>query len=202
MIACGALARELGDIIERNNLDHVDLECLPAKLHNTPKLITEAVRERIERARPTYENILIGYADCGTGGHLDMLCDEQGVTRLPGAHCYEFFAGADRFAAEHEAELGTFYLTDYLCRHFERLVWEGFGIAKHPELADMYFANYTRVLYLTQVEDPELDALAAQHAERLGLRLEILRTGYADLEPQMVQLTNTTSSPSNIGVHS
>ncbi len=193
MIGCGALVRELHDIISLSNLDNIDVECLPAKLHNTPKLITAAVHERIDRARPHYDNIFIGYADCGTGGHLDALCEAEGVQRLAGAHCYEFFAGSDRFLAEHEAEIGTFYLTDYLTRHFERLVWEGFGIAKHPELAEMYFGNYTRVLYLTQVEDTELDALAQCHADRLGLRLEILRTGYGDLQGELVELSNRTS---------
>lgn len=189
MIACGALAHELSAIQELNGLTNIDVECLPAKLHNTPKLITKAVQARIERARPDYDQIFVGYADCGTGGHLDALCKTENVERLAGAHCYEFFAGSPRFQAEHESELGTFYLTDFLVKHFERLVWEGFGIAEHPELRDMYFANYTRVLYLTQRPDPKLDALAERHAERLGLPLQIARTGYGDLESELIELS-------------
>ena len=180
VIACGALARELGDVTAA--LDGIDFECLPARLHNRPEQIPEAVRRRVRAARDAYDTILVGYMDCGTGGLLDRVCAEEGVERLPGVHCYELYAGAERFARLHEAELGTLYLTDYLVRHFDRLILQGLGIAEHPELRDAYFGNYTRVLHLVQVPDAELDVAAQRAAASLGLRYERLVTGYGGLE--------------------
>lgn len=183
IIACGALARELGDVLKGARLDWVDIECLPAVLHNTPQLITDAVRERIDRARGRYEQIFVGYADCGTGGTLDRLLDERGIERLPGAHCYEFFAGADRFAHLHEEDPGTFYLTDFLVKHFDRLVWQGLGLDRWPELRDDYFGNYRRLIYLSQVVSDELVSRARAAAQRLGLAFEHHHVGYGDFEP-------------------
>ena len=156
VIACGALARELFDVIKGNGLAWVDVECLPAKLHNTPDQITAAVERKLDAAVGRYQKVFVGYADCGTGGTLDAMLARRGVDRLPGAHCYEFFAGADLFARLHEAEPGTFYLTDFLTKHFERLVWEGLGLDRWPQLRDQYFGNYRRVVYLSQIDDPEL----------------------------------------------
>ena len=199
VLACGALINELQAIVGTHALDHVDVECLPAKLHNRPSLIAGAVRDRIARLTGdgrSYRRIVLGYADCGTAGALDDLCAEfnaraaQGdaphITRVPGAHCYEFFASAPRFEEMSEAEPATFYLTDYLARHFELLVWKGLGIADHPELAEMYFGNYERVVLLTQTPDEDerarIEACARAGAERLGLPLEIVETGYGELE--------------------
>jgi len=181
ILACGALAREYLDLIERNGWDNVTLECLPAKLHNTPKLITDAVRERLDRAEGSFDSILIGYADCGTGGQLDALLDERGLKRLPGAHCYEFFATSAVFADLHDAEPGTLYLTDYLAKHFDRLIWEALGLDKWPELRDQYFGNYTRLMYLSQTNDPAIYATAQEAAARLGLDFAHLPTGYGEM---------------------
>ncbi len=181
IIACGALAREYLDLIDRNGWDNVTLECLPAKLHNTPKLITDAVRERLDRAEGSFDSILVGYADCGTGGHLDTLLDERGISRLPGAHCYEFFSTSAVFADLHDAEPGTLYLTDYLAKHFDRLIWETLGLDRWPELRDQYFGNYTRLIYLSQVDDPAIYTQAQEAAERLGLEFAHLPTGYGEM---------------------
>lgn len=188
VIACGALAKELLDIVEINQLDEITVECLPAKLHNTPKDITGAVSRRIDRARGRYDKILVGYADCGTGGELDRLLAAEGIDRLPGAHCYEFYATTRVFEAIQEAELGTLYLTDYLVRHFDRIVITGLGLDRYPELHDSYFANYTRVVHLAQFDDPDLERAGRQAAQRLRLAYERMLVGYGDLETSIVHL--------------
>ncbi len=192
VVACGALAKELRHLISALENEGggpgIDLECLPAKLHNRPELIPEAVRDRVRAARGRYQTILVGYADCGTGGLLDKVCREEGVERLPGPHCYELYAGTEGFDHLQEEELGTLYLTDYLVRHFERLILEGLGILDHPELQDVYFKNYTRLVYLSQEHDPELDRLARQAADRLGLRFEKVVTGYGGLVDALVEI--------------
>ncbi len=136
-----------------------------------------------------YDSIFVAYADCGTGGLLQAVCEEEGVEMLSGAHCYQFFATAPRFAEIQDAEIGSFYLTDFLARHFERMVWQGLGLDRHPELLPEYFGNYTRLVYLAQTDDPELIALAEAGAERLGLTMLVERTGYGELEETMVELT-------------
>ncbi|MAA98589.1 MAG: hypothetical protein CMN87_11280 [Stappia sp.] len=188
VIACGALANEVLAIVRANELDHVDLTCLPAKLHNHPDRIPEAVREAIGKARSDYRHILIGYGDCGTGGLLDQVLAEEGVERIEGAHCYAFFAGLDVFDAEAEAEPGTFYLTDFLARHFETLVIRPLGLDTWPDLRDAYFGHYTRLLYLEQARDPEIEARARAAAERLGLAYEKRVTGYGLLETRLTTL--------------
>lgn len=188
VVACGALAREMLHLVEVNGLANVTVECLPVWFHNHPDRIPEAVRARIRAGRADHDRVLVGYADCGTGGRLDRVCAEEGVTRLPGAHCYEFYAGAAHFAALHDADPATFYLTDYLVRHFDRVVIEGLGLDRHPELRDAYFGNYHRLIHLAQTDDPELIDAARRAAERLGLRFELHRVGYGDLAPVFVEL--------------
>lgn len=183
VIGCGALARELLAVVARNDLDSIDVTCLPAHYHNTPQLIPGAVEERILASRSEYERIFVAYGDCGTGGALDQVLERHGVERLAGAHCYEFLAGAATFAALHEDEPATFYLTDFLVRHFDRLVWAGLGLDRWPQLLDDYFGNYRRVVYLAQIDDPELTARARTAAARLGLDFERRFVGYGDLEP-------------------
>ena len=181
VLACGALAREIQDVNAANGWDHVDMECLPATLHNTPKDIPAAVAHRLERASERYDRILVGYADCGTGGSLDRVIERFGVERLPGAHCYEFFAGHQSFARLHDEQPGTFYLTDFLVKHFDRLVWKTLGLDRHPELLATYFANYRRLLYLSQARNPELIHQAAGCAERLGLTFEHRHVEYGEM---------------------
>jgi hypothetical protein len=181
VIGCGALARELVAIIDQAGLANIDLTCLPATLHNRPGGIPALVREKIRAARPRYRNIFIAYADCGTGGLLDAMLADEGVERLPGAHCYEFYAGAGAFAAMTDEAIGTFFLTDFLARNFERLVIKGLGLDAHPELLPVYFGNYTRLVYLAQTDDPALVTAARRAAKRLGLAFEHRATGYGDL---------------------
>ena len=147
-----------------------------------------------EPAAGTFDQILIGYADCGTGGLLDKVCAEENVEMLAGAHCYQFFATAPRFDELQDHALGSFYLTDFLARNWERLIWDGMGIAKHPELRDMYFGNYTRCVYLEQTDDPKARAAAHECADRLGLELHIEHTGYGELESTMVDFTRKATA--------
>jgi hypothetical protein len=177
LVACGALAREIKALKRLGGWDHVTLRCLPAELHNRPEQIPGAVAELLESARGEFRELLVAYADCGTGGRLDAVLAEHGARRLPGAHCYEVFAGTERFAAMHEAEPGTFYLTDFLVRHFDRLVICGLGIDRHPELEPLYFGNYRRVVYLAQSDSAKLEEQARACAKRLGLDFERRETG-------------------------
>lgn len=191
ILACGALAREYVDLIERNHWDNVTLECLPATLHNTPKEIPAAVTARLDRAGGQYDRILVGYADCGTGGLLDALLDERNIDRLPGAHCYEFFATAQAFADLHDAAPGTLYLTDYLAKHFDRLMWQFLGLDRWPELRDDYFGNYTRLVYLSQVDNAETLARAQEAADRLGLAFEHITSGYGEMASATVRFVES-----------
>jgi hypothetical protein len=181
IIACGALAREITAIIKADGLSHLALRCLPATLHNRPELIAEAVRRAIEDSRGIYHEIYVAYADCGTGGALDRVLTEQRVERLHGPHCYASFAGQKPFEALAEAEPGSFYLTDFLVRQFETLIIRGLGIDRHPELRDLYFANYRRLVYLAQTDDAALTARAEAAAARLGLAFERVPTGMGEL---------------------
>jgi hypothetical protein len=193
ILACGALAREIRDITRLNELDNVTLDCLPAVLHNRPTDIPDAVRERLDRDAHKYDRILLGYADCGTTGALADICEEQGIEMLPGDHCYEFFAGGDTWQGMHHNDPTAFYLTDYLAKHFDRIIMDGLGIEAHPELQAMYFGNYTKVIYLAQTDDPEIDAAAKAAAERLGLTYERVATTYGDLEPALLQISRRAS---------
>jgi len=181
VIACGALAKEIVEIIAANGWDHVRIQCLPAELHNRPQRIPEAVRGKIRQARGDFERIFVAYADCGTGGLLDAVLEEEGVTRLPGAHCYQFYAGTELFRELSDAEPGTFYLTDFLTRHFDRLVMQVLGLDRHPQLMPEYFGNYRKLVYLAQTEDAALKEKARQAATTLGLDFECRFTGYGEL---------------------
>lgn len=183
LIACGALAREILALTRLNGWTHLDLACLPAKLHNEPQKIPEAVRAKVRDARARgYAAIHVVYADCGTGGLLDKVCDEEGVERIAGPHCYSFFDGNETFARRADAgEITAFYLTDFLARQFDTLMWKGMGLDRHPELLPMIFGNYEKVVYLAQTDDPALEAKARAAAKRLGLSFEMRRTGYGDL---------------------
>ena len=184
VIGCGALARELVELTRRAGLPAVDLTCLPASLHNRPERIPGAVTARIRRARADgYERIFVAYADCGTGGRLDAVLEAEDVARLEGAHCYEVYAGRAAFAALADEEPGTFYLTDFLARNFERLVIRGLGLDRHPELLPLYFGNYRRLVYLAQSDDVELTARAEAGAERLGLAFQRRLVGFGELAP-------------------
>ena len=192
VIGCGALGRELATLVRLNGLDDaLTIRCLPPILHNRPGQIAPAVDEAIRAARASTpeRRIFVAYGDCGTGGRLDAVLAEHGVERLPGAHCYQFYAGSDAFTALAAEEPGTFYLTDYLARNFERLVVGGMGLDRHPELLEIYFANYRRLVYLAQQEDPSLLTLAHAAADRLSLRFEHRRTGFGERATAIEGLT-------------
>ncbi|MBM3560666.1 MAG: DUF1638 domain-containing protein [Alphaproteobacteria bacterium] len=194
VIACGALAWEIMALVHANGWDAIDVECLPADWHNRPERISEAVRAKIREARERYAGIFVAYGDCGTGGLLDAVLDEEGVERIPGAHCYQFFAGEQAFLDLHDEEPGTFYLTDYLAKHFDVLVIRGMGLDRHPELMPMYFGNYRRLVYLAQTEDPAIRAMAEAAAEKLGLTFEHRFTGYGGLAPLLGKAQQTGAS--------
>ncbi|MDM7931920.1 DUF1638 domain-containing protein [Tabrizicola sp.] len=181
LIACGALAHEIVALKAANGWTHLDLQCLPAKLHLWPDKITLAVAAAVEEARGRYEKIFVVYADCGTGGQLFEKCKELGVEMVEGPHCYSFFEGNERFAAHADTEFTAFYLTDFLVRQFDAFVWKPMGLDRHPELRDMYFGNYTKLVYQAQIDDSALDAKAEDCARRLGLAYERRFTGYGDL---------------------
>jgi hypothetical protein len=181
VIACGALAREISAIVEANGLDHIELTCLPAQWHNRPEKIAPGVRKLVLENRERYSRIAIAYAECGTQGELDKVCAEEGVERIAGPHCYSFYWGNDAFAARAEDDIDAFFLTDFLARQFESFVIEPLGLDRHPELRDMYFGNYRRLIFLAQTEDAELEAKAREAAKTLGLRFEMRRTGMGDL---------------------
>jgi Protein of unknown function (DUF1638) len=197
VIACGALAREIVALRQANDWPHMDVQCLPAELHNRPEKIPAAVREKIQAGRGRYASIFVAYADCGTGGLLDAVLAEEQVERIPGAHCYEFFAGSAVFEALADSEPGTFYLTDFLLRHFDRLVIHSLGIDRHPELMGQYFGNYRKLVYLAQVESPHNVEDAKCAAERLGLAFEYRVTGYGELERSLHRATTGVISWQN-----
>ena len=188
VIACGALGRELHAIRRVNGWDHLRIRCLDAALHLRPEEIAPRLRAELQRAVGRYRRVFVGYADCGTYGGVDrVLADYPGIERLPGLHCYEFFAGAERFERLADDEPGTFYLTDFLVRAFDRLVVEALGLDRHPELRDAFFGNYRRLTYLSQTRNPELLDRARAAARRLGLPFTHLHTGYGALEASVVR---------------
>ena len=193
LIACGALASDLRAVLAQLGLtDAIEIRYLPAPHHSRPERIVPAIREQLAAEDDGARPLVFGYGDCGTGGHLDLLLDEIGerAARLPGDHCYEFMAGSDVFAALHEAEPGTFYLTDFLAKHFDALVWGSLGLDRHPELRDAYFGNYRRVVLLSQTDDPAVEEAGRRAAEMLGLEFEHLHVGrgrFADAVAVSVQ---------------
>jgi hypothetical protein len=187
LIACGALAKEIVELKRINNWEHLKIQCLPAELHNRPEKIPDAVRAEIEDKLDEFEQIFVAYADCGTGGLLDKVLAEYGVDRLSGAHCYEFYTGSAAFHDLVEAEMGTFYLTDFLARHFNRLIRTGLGLDEHPELMPMYFGNYKRLVYLSQSDSTELATMAEQHAQYLDLEYRQVHTGLGKVARELTE---------------
>ena len=190
ILACGAIAREVLAIVDLNHWTHVDVKCLPAKLHSTPEKIASAVDAKLTELAGSYERVFVAYADCGTAGGLDIVLNQHNVERLPGAHCYGFLAGNDAWDAMQEDEPGTYYLTDFLARHFEALIVRPYRFDTNPELIEMMFGNYKRLIYLAQTDNPDLRERARAAAELLGLAYEERSTGYGELEPSLVQFVS------------
>jgi hypothetical protein len=192
VLACGALANEIIALREQLGVadDVMVLHCLPAELHNRPGQIAPRVDAFLTEHRHKYSRVLIGYGDCGTGGALDKVLERHEADRLAHAHCYEFFAQTPLFNQISEAEIGSYFVTDFLVRHFDRLVWEGLGLDKRPEMLESYFGNYRDLVYLAQTEAPELQAKAQEAAERLGLRYVHHKVGYGDLAEAIAELAD------------
>lgn len=185
VITCAAVAREVNDIKKLGQWSQMDLQSISADLHVTPEKIPQAVADKIDAARDHYDHIFVAYGDCGTSGALDKVLAERGVSRLPGAHCYDFLAGEATYARLQDEEPGTFYLTDFLARHFDRLVITTLGLDRHPELMSAYFGNYTRLVYLAQTDSVELTEMAERAAQKLNLRFERLFTGTGEMLPAL-----------------
>lgn len=186
LLACGALAHEIIALKKTHGWDHLDLQCLPAIFHNHPEKITPAIEDAVTKYRANYASIFVVYADCGTGGQLFEKCTELGVSMVEGPHCYSFFETNAAFEARDE--MTAFYLTDFLVRQFDAFVWEPLGLDRHPALRDVYFGNYTKLVYQAQTDNADLQAKAASCATRLGLDYEYRFTGYGDLETSLAQL--------------
>lgn len=187
VIACGMIAREILAVKERNGLDHLDLTCLPAEFHYYPDRIPPALDTAIHKAKDEgYRHIVVGYADCGTGGMLDRVCEKHGVERIAGPHCFAFYQGIAAFEAVADDDMLSFYMTDFLCRQFDAFFMKPLGLDRHPELIRDFFGNYEKVVYLAQTDDPALEKVAIDAARLLGLSYEKRFTGYGDLEPALV----------------
>ncbi len=185
IITCGAIAREIVELVKINDWNHIKIQSLSAELHNRPEKIPAAVAEIIKAQQGSFEQIFVAYADCGTGGLLDKTLQEFDIKRLPGAHCYDFFSGQDVIKEISNAEPGSFYLTDFLTRHFDRLIKKGLGLDKHPELMEIYFGNYRQLVYLSQSKSAELELMAQQQAKYLGLEYKHQTTGLGNLEKEI-----------------
>ena len=196
LIACGAIAQPSAAVVDRRGWP-VDVHPLPPLLHNQPQRIATEVERLVERLRPSYDEVVVGYADCGTYGALDEVCERLGLRRLPGLHCYDIYAGAERIKAFLEEQPGTYLLTDYLVRSFERSVVVELGLDRYPELRDDYFHSYTRAVWLAQDPDPELHELAQRAADRIGLPLTVVETGDRLLEQALATLLDMTNPDSS-----
>jgi hypothetical protein len=194
VLACGAIAREVLAVIRLNRWTNVTVRCLPAKLHSRPERIAPAVDAKLRELHGRYERVFVAYADCGTGGALDSVLEQHDVERLPGDHCYGFLTGNAAWEELHDTEPATFYVTDFLARHFDAIVIRGLGLDTHPELLPQYFGNYRRLLYLAQTEDEELRSRARAAAEKLDLEYEERRTGYGDLLPSLTRFVEATGA--------
>nr|WP_245453543.1 DUF1638 domain-containing protein [Aquibium carbonis] len=188
VIACGMIAREVLAVKERLGLAHLELTCLPAEFHFHPDRIAPAMDAAIAKAKSDgHENIFVGYADCGTGGLLDRVCEKHGVERIDGPHCFAFYQGMAAFEAIGDSDMTTFYMTDFLCRQFDAFFMKPLGLDRHPELAKDYFGHYEKLVYLAQTDAPDLEEVAVRAAGMLGLAYEKRRTGYGDLEPALAR---------------
>lgn len=190
VIGCGMIAREVLAVKQQLGLDHLELTCLPADFHFHPNRIAPAMDKAITEAKAEgYRHIYVGYADCGTGGLLDRVCEKHGVERMAGPHCFAFYQGAAAYAEVGEADMMSFYMTDFLCRQFEAFFIKPLGLDRHPELVTDYFGNYEKLIYLAQTDDPALDKVAEDAAKMLGLVYERRATGYGDLPQALANAT-------------
>ncbi len=195
VIACGMIAREVLAIRQDLGFEHIELKCLPAMYHHYPAKIAPAVEKAIIAAQKDgVDEIFIGYADCGTGGDLDRVCEKYGVQRVAGPHCFSFYSGNERFENQWDDDMTSFFMTDFLARHFETFLVKPLGMDRHPELKDMYFGNYQKMIYIAQTENPDLSAKAEAAAAFLGLQYERRFTGYGELTGALHEAASVTIS--------
>ncbi|WP_367718660.1 DUF1638 domain-containing protein [Nitratireductor sp. GISD-1A_MAKvit] len=193
VIACGMIAREILALREMNGLDHLELTCLPAEFHYRPDRIAPALDGAITKARSEgYRNIFVGYANCGTGGALDRICQKHAVARIDGPHCFAFYQGLAAFEKTAEDDMLSFYMTDFLCRQFDAFFMKPLGLDRHPELIQDFFGNYEKLVYLAQTDDPRLETVAQEAAKLLGLVYEKRQTGYGDLRKALLAAAQDT----------
>jgi uncharacterized protein DUF1638 len=195
LICCGAIAHEIVSMVRHNGWDNLHVQCLPAHLHRTPKEIPEAIREKIHAARGQFDDMLVLYSDCGTGGQLDTVLREEGVDRIGGAHCYDILAGQDEFAKMMAEEPGSFFVTGFLARNFERLVLKGLGLDRYPHMIERIFRNYSRVVYLAHTDDPQTKMQAERAAKTLGLRFEMRLVGSGGYQQFVASRCNLKPRP-------
>lgn len=196
VIACGMIAREILAVRDKLGFHHLELTCLPAEYHYYPDRIPPALDKAIAQAKEQgYRNIFVGYADCGTGGHIDRVCEQHGVERIAGPHCFAFYQGLDAFANVEEDDMLSFYMTDFLCRHFEAFFLKPLGLDRYPELIQDFFGNYEKLIYLAQTDDPELEKVAKDAARMLDLQYERRFTGYGDLHDVLKSAAEATNVP-------
>ncbi len=188
IIACGALSHEIVELIRINNWHHLELTCLPAKYHHTPEKIPAAMASKIRQNKSKYKNIYVMYGDCGTGGDLDRVLEREGATRIPGPHCFSFFAGNDRYEHWGENDITTFYLTDFFCEHFDKFVWQALGLDRRDDMVEFVFGNYKKVVFIAQTENLELQDKARAIADKLNLNYEYRFTGYGDMQTSMAEI--------------
>lgn len=188
IIACGALAREIMAVTETNKLVNFDVTCLPALWHNSPDKITPGVKAAIDQARQDgFDKIFIAYGDCGTGGALDRLCAQENVTRIEGPHCYAFYSGLDQFAQQSDKDMRSFFLTDFLTRQFRTLIIEPYRLEDKPDMIELLFGHYQKLVYLAQTKDEQLQTDAKAAADFLGLSYEYRFTGYGALQSALIK---------------
>jgi hypothetical protein len=187
VIACGALATDIGEIVARREWP-IDVHPLPPLLHNHPERIAPEVERTLGEVSERYEQVAIAYADCGTYGALDEVCERYGISRLPGSDCYGVYAGAEQYRELLEQEPGTYLLTDFLAASFHRSVMVELGLDRYPHLRDDYFRHYTRVVWLTQRRTPVLQRAAEDAAASIGLPLEVVDVGIRGLETALEPL--------------
>jgi hypothetical protein len=193
VIACGMIAREVLAVKEQIGLDYLELTCLPAEYHYYPDRIAPAMDKAIVKAKADgFRRIFVGYADCGTGGLLDKVCEKHGVERIEGPHCFAFYQGKAAFERIGEDDMTSFYMTDFLCRQFAAFFLKPLGLDRHPELAADFFGNYEKLVYLAQTDDPDLDKVAEGAARMLGLAYEKRFTGYGDLTTALVHASSSS----------
>ncbi len=188
IIACGALSHEIVHLIKVNHWTHIHLTCLPAKIHHTPQIIPAKIRAKIQQNKNQYGKIYVMFGDCGTAGALDKVLEEEGVERISGPHCFSFLSGNDDFEKWTQDEITTFYLSDFFCWNFDRIVWQSLGLDRRDDMADFVFANYKKVVYIAQTENLQLQEKAREIAHRLKLDYEYRYTGYGDMDKALRQI--------------